>query len=191
MRVDEFSQLPEFLDVREVSVLIRRLGFRDLRIIIVTTLLDVKRYSAKQLGLLYGLRWQTAEVNLRHLKTTLGMEMLSAKTPEMVRKDLWAHLLAYNLLRTVMLERAQSSGQDLSRLSLQGTRQQFIHTIGLLAIATRKIQKILYRVLMEVVAKDLLPLRVFRSEPRVVKRRPKPFPRMNKPRAVLKAALVS
>jgi hypothetical protein len=88
--------------------------------------------------------------------------MLSAKTPQMVRKDLWAILLAYNLLRTIMLQTALSSEQDLSRLSLQGTRQQ-----------------------------DLLPLRVFRSEPRVVKRRPKPLPRMNKPRAVLKAALVN
>lgn len=191
MSEEAFSQLPEFLEVREVSVLIRRLGFRDLRIIIVTTLLDAKRYSAQQLGLLYGLRWQAAEVNLRHLKTTLGMEMLSAKTPPMVRKDLWAHLLAYNLLRTVMLQTALSSKQALSQLSLQGTRQQFIHTIGVLAIATRKIQQNLYRVLSEAVAKDLLPLRVFRSEPRVLKRRPKPFPRMNKPRAVLKAALVN
>lgn len=191
MSEEDFSQLPEFLDVREVSLLLRRRGFRDLRIIIVTTLLHAKRYSAQQLGQLYGLRWQAAEVNLRHLKTTLGMEMLSAKTPEMVRKDLWAHLLAYNLLRTVMLQTAQSSGQALSRLSLQGTRQQFIHTIGLLAIATRKVQQKLYRILMEIVAKDLLPLRVFRSEPRVVKRRPKPFPRMNKPRDVLKAALAN
>jgi hypothetical protein len=191
MSKEEFAQLPEFLEVREVSILLHRPGFRDKRIIIVTTLLDAQRYSAKQLGLLYGLRWQAAEVNLRHLKTTLGMEMLSAKTPEMVRKDLWAHMLAYNLLRTVMIQTAQSSNQVLSRLSLQGTRQQFLQTIGLLAISIQAVRERLYRVLMEVVAKDLLPLRVFRSEPRVVKRRPKPFPRMTKPRDVLKASLVN
>lgn len=191
MSKEEFAQLPEFLDVREVSILIRRPGWRDLRFIIVTTLLDAKRYSAKLLGQLYGLRWQAAEVNLRHLKTTLGMEMLSAKTPEMVRKDLWAHLLAYNLLRTLMLQTAQESNQVLSRISLQGTRQQFLQTIGLLAISIQAVRERVYRVLMQVVAKDLLPLRVFRSEPRVVKRRPKPFPRMNKPRDVLKAALVN
>jgi len=191
MSKEEFAQLPEFLEVREVSILLRRQGFRDKHIIIVTTLLDAQRYSAKQLGLLYGLRWQAAEVNLRHLKTTLGMEMLSAKTPQMVRKDLWAHLLAYNLLRTVMLQTAQSSNQVLSSLSLQGTRQQFLQTIGLLAISIQAVRERLYRVLMEVVAKDLLPLRVFRSEPRVVKRRPKPFPRMTKPRDVLKASLVN
>jgi Transposase DDE domain len=191
MSEEEFAQLPEFLDVREVSILIRRTGFRDLRIIIVTTLLDAKRYSAQQLGQLYGLRWQAAEVNLRHLKTTLGMEMLSAKTPQMVRKDLWAHLLAYNLLRTVMLQTAQFSHQVLSRISLQGTRQQFLQTIGLLAISVQAVRERVYRVLMQVLAKDLLPLRGFRSEPRVVKRRPKPFPRMNKPRDVLKALLVN
>lgn len=191
MSEEEFAQLPDLLEVREVSILLRRPGFRDQRIIIVTTLLDAKRYSAQQLGQLYGLRWQAAEVNLRHLKTTLGMEMLSAKTPEMVRKDLWAHLLAYNLLRTVMLQSAQSTNQVLSRLSLQGTRQQFLQMIGLLAISLEEVRERLFRVLMQVVAKDLLPLRAFRSEPRVVKRRPKPFPRMTKPRDVLKAALAN
>jgi Transposase DDE domain/Insertion element 4 transposase N-terminal len=187
---EEFSKLPQVLNVREVSLLLRRRGFRDRRIVIVTTLLDAKRYSTQQIERLYGLRWQAAEVNLRHLKTTLGMEMLSAKTPEMVRKDLWSHLLAYNLLRTVMLQTAQSSEQVPSRLSLQGTRQQFIHTIGLFALSVQTVCQTLYRVLIEVVAKDLLPLRVFRSEPRVVKRRPKSFARMTKPRDVLKAALV-
>jgi Transposase DDE domain len=191
MSEEEFAQLPEFLEVREVSILIRRPGFRDLRIMIVTTLLEAKRYSVKQLGQLYDLRWQAAEVNLRHLKTTLGMEMLSAKTPQMVRKNLWAHLLAYNLLRTVMLQTAQSSNQNLSRLSLQGTRQQFLQTIGLLAISIQAVRERLYRGLMQIVAQDLLPLRSFRSEPRVVKRRPKPFPRMNEPRDVLKAVLAS
>jgi hypothetical protein len=150
-----------------------------------------QRYSAKQLGQLYGLRWQAAEVNSQYLKATLGMEMLSAKTPQMVRKGLWAHLLAYNLLRTVMLQTAQSSKQVLSRISLQGTRQQFLQTIELLAISGQAVRERLYRVLIQIVAKDLLPLRVFRSEPRIVKRRPKPFPRMNKPRDVLKAALVN
>ena len=61
----------------------------------VTTLLDAKRYTAWQLTQLYGLRWQAAEVNLRHLKTTLKMEMLTAKTPAMVRKEIWTHLFAY------------------------------------------------------------------------------------------------
>jgi Transposase DDE domain len=188
---EEFAQLPDTLEVREVCLRISRKGFRDQRMIVVTTLLDAKRYSAQQLTLLYGLRWQAAEVNLRHVKTTLGMEMLSAKNPDMVRKDLWAHLLAYNVLRTVMLQSAQSSAQDLARLSLQGTRQHFNQTISLLAVTTKKVRQRLYQILLESIAKDLLPFRPFRNEPRVVKRRPKPFPRMNKPRSVLKAMITN
>lgn len=95
--------------MREVCLRLPRRGFRAERIIVVTTLLDAKPYSAQQLTLLYGWRWQAAEINLRHLKTTLHMEMLSAKTPVMVRKEVWAHLLAYNLLRTVMEQAATKS----------------------------------------------------------------------------------
>ncbi|HLO86379.1 MAG TPA: hypothetical protein VK203_15470 [Nostocaceae cyanobacterium] len=108
----------------------------------------------------------------------------------MVRKDLWTHLLAYNLLRTVMLQSAQSWGQKLSRISLQGTRQQLLQSVGLLAFLAQTESQTLYQMLMEVVAKDLLPLREFRCEPRVVKRRPKSFPRMTQARDALKPALV-
>jgi hypothetical protein len=102
-------------------------------------------------------------------------------------------LLARNLFQggVKQLQTAQSYNQVLSRLSLQGTRQQLLQNIGLLAISIHTVRERLYQVLIESVAKDLLPLRVFRSEPRVVKRRPKPFPRMNKPRDVLKASLVN
>jgi hypothetical protein len=81
----EFEAVPETLLVREVCLRLARRGWRDEPIIVVTTLLDAKRYSAKQLTQLYGWRWAAAEVNLRHLKTTLKMAMLSAKTPEMSR----------------------------------------------------------------------------------------------------------
>lgn len=95
MSASEFAALPATLEVREVCLRLRRQGFRDQNIIVVTTLFDAKRYSAWQLTQLYGLRWQAAEVNLRHLKTTLKMEMLTAKTPAMVRKEIWTHLFAY------------------------------------------------------------------------------------------------
>jgi hypothetical protein len=85
MSETEFARLPE-TEVREVCLRHSRQGFRDQRVIVVTTLLDAKQYSAQQLTRLYGLRWQAAEVNLRHLKTTLRMEMLTANPPEMVQK---------------------------------------------------------------------------------------------------------
>ena len=122
---EEFAALPESLEVREVHLLIQQPGFRTKEIILVTTLIDPKRYSKTKLAELYQLRWHATEVNLRHLKTTLKMEMLAAKTPEMVQKEIWMHLLAYNLLRTLMWQAAQHAQIQPLRLSLQTTRQQF------------------------------------------------------------------
>jgi Transposase DDE domain len=191
MSASEFAALPATLLVREVCLRLTRRGFRDQNIIVVTTLLDAKRYSAWQLTQLYGRRWQAAEVNLRHLKTTLKMEMLTAKTPAMVRKEIWTHLFAYTLLRTLMWKAAAVSDHTPFQLSLQGARQQFNHLVSLLATQTNSVRQRLYQVLLEQVATDLLPVRPHRSEPRVVKRRPKPFPRMRQPRSVLKAKLVA
>ncbi len=187
----EFATIPKTLKVREVCLRLSLKGFRDQRIIVVTTLLDAQRYSAQQLTRLYGWRWSAAEVNLRHLKTTLKMEMLTAKTPEMVRKDIWAHLLGYNLLRSLMEYAAPLADEARSRLSLQGTRQQFNQMLVLLATAAQRTRQRLYTHLLETIANDLLPVRPHRHEPRVVKRRPKPFPRMRQPRSVLKAKLAA
>lgn len=122
MSPDEFEAIAETLQVREVRVKLSKKGFRDQFIVIVTTLLDAERYSAKQLAQLYSWRWQAAEVNLRHLKTTLSMEMITAKTPDMVCKELWTHLLAYNLLRSIMEQAAPLLDYQRARLSLQGCR---------------------------------------------------------------------
>lgn len=192
MSESEFAAIPSTMRVREVCLRLHRQGFRDQSIIVVTTLLDAKRYSARQLTELYGRRWQATEVNLRHLKTTLKMEMLTAKTPEMVRKEIWTHLFAYTLLRTLMWQAAFASQRIPFQLSLQGARQQFNHMLTLLATTIAKsFRQRLYQVLLKQIATDLLPVRPHRSEPRVVKRRPKPFPRMQQPRSVLKAKLAA
>ena len=188
---EEFAALPDALLVREVSLRLIRAGFRDQNIIIVTTLLDSKRYSAKQLSALYGLRWQAAEVNLRYLKTTLQMEMLTAKSPAMVRKEIWIHLFAYNLLRTLLCNASAISTYTPFQLSFQAARQQFNQMLSLFATLAKSARQRLYKVLLQQVSTDLLLPRSHRSEPRVVKRRPKPFPRMSQPRPLLKAALVN
>jgi len=108
--------------VREVHLLIQQPGFRPSESILVTTLEDPKRYRKAKLAELYQLRWLATEVNFRHLKTTLQMEMIAAKTPEMVQKDIWTHLLTYNLLRTLMWQSAQQKQVSPLRLSLQQTR---------------------------------------------------------------------
>jgi Transposase DDE domain len=144
MSDDEFAAIPDTLRVREVCLRLSRKGFRDQFIIVVTTLLDAKRYSADQLTRLYGWRWHAAEVNLRHLKTTLKMEMLTAKTPEMVCKEIWTHLLAYNLLRTLMEQAAPLLAYQRTRLSFQGARQQFNQLLALLAITPNATRQRLY-----------------------------------------------
>lgn len=185
----EFAALAASIKVREVHLLIRQPGFRPKEIILVTTLLDPKRYSKSQLAELYQRRWHATEVNLKHLKTTLGMEMIRAKTPTMVQKDIWMHLLAYNLLRTLMWQAAQPAKVPPLRLSLQGTRQQFNQFRPQLVLASAATRQRLYRTLLEIISQQLVRSRPQRVEPRVVKRRPKPFPRMQQPRSVLKAKL--
>lgn len=187
----EFAALPTRVEVREVHLLIRQPGFRPKEIILVTTLIDSNRYPKAKLAELYQLRWQATEVNLKHLKTTLKMEMIAAKTPDMVQKEIWMHLLAYNLLRTLMWQALQHTQLSPLRLSLQRTRQQFNQFRPNFAMASDKQRQQLYMILLNVISDLLVPLRPNRVEPRVVKQRPKPFPRMQQPRPVLKAKLVA
>ena len=191
MSQETFEALPITLEVREVHLRIQQPGFRPTEIIVVTTLHDPKRYPKAQLADLYQRRWQAAEVNLRHLKTTLNMEMIAAKTPAMVRKDLWVHRLAYNLLRSLMWQAARHLTVGAERLSLQGTRQQFNHFRPEFVNAEALERQQRYHTLLAIVGTLIVPFRPHRCEPRVVKRRPKPFPRMQQPRSVLKAKLVA
>ncbi len=191
MSKTDFEALPKNLEVREVHLFIQQPGFRPKEIILVTTLLDPKRYRKAKLAQLYQLRWQATEVNLKHLKTTLQMEMIAAKTPEMVQKEIYMHLLAYNLLRTLMWQSVQSTQVSPLRLSLQGTRQQFNHFRPQFAMATEHQRQQCCTSLLNLIADLLVPLRPNRVEPRVVKRRPKPFPRMQQPRSTLQAKLAA
>lgn len=190
MSVDEFTALPDQVQVREVHLLIRQKGFRPKEIILVTTLLDSKVYTKAKLAQLYQWRWQV-EVDLRHVKTTLGMEMLQGKTPQMIRKEIYVHLMAYNLLRSLMWEAGKKAGLTPMRISLQGTRQHLGNFISKLADAGVKKCKKLYHTLLEVVTHKLVPERFGRSEPRVKKRRPKAYGWMQSPRSVLKRKLAA
>lgn len=189
MSKQDFDALPKTMSVREVSLRLTRQGWRDQYIIVVTTLLDADTYSAQALTELYGCRWRAAEVNLRHVKTTLKMEMITAKTPSMVRKEFWAHLLGYNLVRTIMEHAAPMAKNQRARLSFQTTRQGFRVILSDLGSAKSSERERLYEDLLHETATALLPDRPNRREPRVVKQRPKPFPRMKEPRSVFKARL--
>jgi hypothetical protein len=153
-------------------------------------LVDAKIYTKAKLAQLYQWRWPV-EVDLRHVKTTLGMEMLLGKTPEMVRKEIYVHLMAYNLLRTVMWQAGKKAGVCPLRIYLQGTRQHLGNFCTQLykAGATKRSQ--LYNTLLSVVTDKLLPERPYRYEPRLKKQRPKPYGWIQQSRDVLKRKLAA
>jgi hypothetical protein len=137
---------------------------------------------------LYGERWNV-ELNLKHLKTTLGMEILQGKSPQMVRKEIYVFLLAYNLLRGLMWSSGTTYGTPPLRLSLQGTRHHLANFITAFLTASSTQRDQIYRTLLKVIVHKSVPTRPGRAEPRVRKRRPKAYPLMKKPRHELRRQL--
>ncbi|MHC5722980.1 IS4 family transposase [Nostoc sp.] len=185
---DEFDALPPSITVREIYYYIVIPGFRTQRVSLITTLLEKATYSTLAIVGLYGQRWDV-ELDLRHLKTTLGMDILRCKTPSMVRKEIYVFLLAYNLLRSLMWDAGTTYTTPPLRLSLQGTRQHLINFIPKLLAATSTKRLRIYRTLLKVIAHKAVPDRPARNEPRVRKRRPKIYPLMTKPRHELRKQL--
>jgi hypothetical protein len=179
--------LPAEMTVREIRFRVDVPGFRTQEVTLVTTLLDPETYPKEALAELYFCRWQM-ELRLRDIKTTMGMECLRTKTPERARKELWMHLTAYNLLRTLMYAAAETAGEPVTRVSFQGCRQRLLATIKSARLSDRFQRR--YRRLLQDLAHDLNPYRPLRIEPRAIKRRPKQYDRLNKPRAVLRAKLI-
>ena len=181
LSAQEWQDVPEKITVRilRFHALIRG---RKQRVTLVTTLLDPLAYPAEKLIALYARRWNL-ELALRHLKTTMGMEALRCKSPEMAEKELLAYLVAYNLVRCLMGEAVALAGVEMERLSFKGTvdavRQ---YTAAIAGARSKRKRQELWENLVATIARDLVPLRPGRREPRAVKRRPKPYPLLNKPR---------
>jgi len=113
-----YRALPESVVVREARVRVARPGFRTKSVVVVTTLLDPRQAGQEELAELYRARWH-AELDLRSLKSAMQMGELRGKTPEMVRKEVWAHVLGYNRVRAVMAQAA--AGHDLPPRSISFT----------------------------------------------------------------------
>jgi hypothetical protein len=185
-----YAQLPESIMLREVRFRVEIKGFRSQEITLVTTLLDAKLYPKEALAELYGYRWDV-EIDLRHLKTTMNMEHLSCKTPEMVRKEFYIHLLAYNLIRTLMFQSGMEHGIEALDFSFQATIQHFHNFTYALVYADSQTREYLYEMLLYLISKEQLLVRPGRVEPRVKKRRPKDYGWLKQPRKQLKAELVA
>lgn len=167
-----YERLPELIQIRHVRYSVEQPGFRTRIVTLATTLLDANLYSADELANLYRRRWQ-AELHLRSLKTHLQMEHLRAKKPGMVRKEFYTHLLAYNLIRGIMLEAAVAAGVTPHQLSFKGTVQSLGACLGIIvADATNATRH--YAALLWMIAAHRVADRPDRIEPRLIKRRPKP-----------------
>jgi hypothetical protein len=173
MSEKEYAALPASLVVREVRFQVRIPGYRTREVTLVTTLTDAKRYSARALARLYAKRWQV-EINLRHLKQTLKMDVLRCTTFVGVMKELQMFVVAYNLVRRVMVEAGQKQRVEPNRIS-------FVDALRWLRNAEPG---------EELPRLKVNPDRPGRVEPRARKRRPKPYRLLNRPRAVLRQALL-
>lgn len=179
-----YKLLPDVLMVREARVRIDQPGFRTQLLVVATTLLDTDAFSPHDLAELYRARWN-AELDLRSLKQTLQMDILRCKTPELVRKEIWTHILAYNLIRTIIAQAAVKQGIAPRTISFKGAVQTLEAFVPLIAFQGQRdsaFRARLYQQLLDAVATHRVADRPDRFEPRRRKRRPKPYDRLMKPR---------
>ena len=180
---DIFASLALTMTVREVMIHIPVKGFRTRIYVVVTTLLDAKEYPIADLAELYFRRW-AVELYFRDIKITLGMDILRCKSPQMIHKELLMHIIAYNLIRILIMTTAQTYSVDNFRVSFKGTLDTLRQWLPVISSVINRKQKYrrVFQAMLHCLANDLLPLRPNRSEPRAVKRRPKNFQYLNKPR---------
>jgi len=175
MSADAFEALPERLPVRQLRYRIEENGYRTESVVLVTTLLDADAYPLDDLATLYGDRWEV-ETCFRHLKQTLHMDVLRCQTADGVRKELCMYGVIYDLIRAIMVQAGIRQEVPPDRISL-------IDVVRCLELG--------------LIRGDVLPVFVVnpdrpgRHQPRAVKRRPKTYPLMSRPRQELRKALAS
>jgi hypothetical protein len=179
MSPEQYAALPDELVLREVRVRVTQRGFRPKVIVVVTSLLDAEEFPPSEIAELYRRRWQ-AELNLRSLKTVLQMDHLRCKTPHRVRNEVWMHLLAYNQIRRVMALAALETHRPPWHISFKGALQTLNHFLPLLVSSMPDDTGC--AALVRCIASHVVGDRPNRNEPRRVKRRPKPYPPLRKPR---------
>jgi len=184
MTGEQYRRYPESLTMRQVSVDASGKDNRAEQFKVVTTILDTS-IDGGQIGGLYERRWD-GEVDIRSIKSTMKMDILRCKTPEMVEKEIWVYLLAYNLLRTVMAVAASANGVEPREISFKGAKQALTAFAPKLEAARPQQRARLVDAMLKAVAYHRVGDRPGRWEPRARKRRPKPTKRLNQPRRVAK-----
>jgi hypothetical protein len=187
-----YETLPDFLLVRETCVRIEQPGFRTTTLTVATTLLDADALTATDLAALYRARWN-AELDLRSIKSTMQMDVLRCKTPDLVRKEVWTHVLAYNLIRTVMAQAATQYDIEPRTISFKGalqTLEAFQPLIDFQGHRGADFRRNAYDQLLTAIAMHRVADRPDRFEPRYRKRRSKRYAELKMPRHEAKLAIL-
>jgi hypothetical protein len=185
-----YASMPETLTVRELRFRVDVPGCRSPEIVMATTMLDVRVYSTDDIADLFHLRWHV-ELDIRSIKQTLGMEMLACQTPAMVHKEIWAHLLGYNLVRKAAAQAAWERGLTPRQISYAGTVQTLEAFSGALIASSAEQRVLVYKALFAAIAAHIVGNRPDRVEPRRLKRRIDKYPMMRQPRGQERAAIIN
>ncbi|WP_165253534.1 IS4 family transposase, partial [Paludisphaera soli] len=187
-----YNALPEAITVREVRFRVVQPGFRTRSVVVVTTIRDPGQASAEELASLYRARWNN-ELDLRSIKITLQMDVLRRKTPELVRKEIWAHVLAYNLIRTVMAQAATIEGVGPRSISFKAAIQVLEAFRPLIAYRSHcgaGHQEELYEQLLGAIAAHRVSDRPDRFEPRMTRKGPRGYEELKRPRREIKLQML-
>ncbi len=176
----EYEKYPAFIFVRHLRYKVAQKGFRTREVTLATTLLDAEVYDAEELAALYGRRW-SVELHIRSLKTQMKMEHLRCQSPQMVRKEIHCHMIGYNLVRAAILASALKFHLCPTRLSFTGAMQAVEEFASCIRLRSGRFTE-QWESLLETMSELTVGHRPGRQEPRQLKRRPKQYKLMQKPR---------
>lgn len=185
-----YNRMPESLRVRELEVRVEQLGFRTDSLVVVTTLTDAETYTSEDLAELYHQRW-LVELDIRAIKVSLGIDVLRCKWPEMVRREIWTALLAYNLIRQTMLESAKLADKSPRQLSFTAALQKIAASWVTLPLLEASAAAAVIDAHVSDLESHEVGHRPNRVEPRVIKRRPKPHKLLTTSRNEARAELLA
>jgi hypothetical protein len=189
MDEETYAGIPDTLTIREIRFNVTTPGCRTEEIVVATTLLDAETYTKADIADLYHYRWHV-ELDIRAIKQTLKMDVLTCQTPEMVRKEIWMHLLAYNLVRAGIAQAAMQQRKTPRQLSFAGAQQTLNAFRWLLMLSEGQGRMRFVRALAVAIGTHVVGDRPGRTEPRAVKRRPRKYPLLRQPRQQAREALL-
>jgi hypothetical protein len=184
-----YEQIPDEMRVRELRIHVSQPGYRVSELVLVTTLIDSIQYTKDEIAELFMSRWDI-ELDLRSIKVVMQMDVLRCKSPEMVEKEIWVHLLAYNIIRGLMAAAAATHGVLPRELSFKGALQALGAFRDSMRMAAPGIRQELWESMFEAIAYSRIKDRPGRVEPREKKRRPKPYRMLTRPRTEARKRLL-